>query len=172
MIYPLTLKLIHIFFGIVWAGGIFIMVLFIMPAAKKLGSDGGKFMQQLAQTNNFLLVMNISAILTILSGALILWRISEGMNADWLKSGYGICLSIGSILAIIAYFLGLLIQRPAALKIAALGIEMSSSGGPPSEEKINEMALQQRKLEKAARIAAILIALSVISMPLARFIII
>ena len=119
MIYPLTLKLIHIFFGIIWAGGIFIMVLFIMPAAKKLGSDGGKFMQQLAQTNNFLIVLNISAILTILSGALIFWRISANMDTDWLKSGYGIFLSIGSILALTAYLLGLFVQRPAAMKIVA-----------------------------------------------------
>jgi uncharacterized membrane protein len=172
MIYPLLLKLIHIFFGIVWAGGIFMMVLFIMPAAKKLGPDGGKFMQQLSQTNNFIVVINIAAVLTILSGALILWRISSGMRADWLTSGYGICLTTGSILALIAYFLGFFVQRPAALKIAALGKEISSSGSPPAEEKMIEMAFHQRILEKAARIGAILIVLSVISMPVAKFIII
>ncbi len=171
MIYPLSIKLIHIFFGIAWAGASFMMVLFIMPTAKKLGPDGGKFMQQLAQTNNFVIVVNIAAVLTILSGALIFWRISGSMDTAWLKSGYGICLSIGSILGLLAYLLGFMVQRPAALKIAALGKEISSSGGPPSEEKINEMALQQEKLGKAARIAAILIALSVISMPVARFII-
>ena len=94
------------------------------------------------------------------------------MNSDWLSSGYGIVLSLGSILGLVAWLLGFIVQRPAAMKIAALGKELASSPGPPPEEKINEMALQQRKLEKAARIAAILIALSVISMPLARFIII
>ena len=93
------------------------------------------------------------------------------MNSDWLSSGYGIVLSLGSILGLVAWLLGFIVQRPAAMKIAALGKELAGSAGPPPEEKINEMALQQAKLQKTARITAILITLSVISMPVARFII-
>ena len=170
MIFIALLRLIHIFFGIVWAGANFLMVLFILPSAKKLGPDGGKFMQQLARTNNFPLVINIAAILTILSGALMLWRSSGGMSLEWLKSGYGICLSIGSILGLSAYIVGFFVQRPAALGIAALGKKISSTEGPPSAEQMDNMTLLQRKLERAARTTAVLIALSVISMPIAKFI--
>ncbi len=170
MIYLVLLRLIHIFFGIVWAGANFMMVLFIMPSAKKLGPDGGKFMQQLARTNNFPLAINIAAILTILSGALIFWRGSGGMNLVWLKSGYGICLSIGSILALSAYIVGFFVQRPSALGMAALGKKISSTEGPPSADQMDNMTLLQRKLERAARTTAVLIALSVISMPIAKFI--
>ena len=70
-----------------------------------------------------------------------------------------------------AYLVGFFVQRPAAMGIAALGKEISGAEGPPTQEQTDRMVNLQGKLERAARRTAVLIALSVITMPIAKFII-
>ena len=168
--YMIFLRFVHIFCAVFWAGAVMFIAYFVSPAVKSLGPEGGKFMQSIASTNKYPIVMNLAAILAILSGALMFWRVSGGFNHDWLATGYGLFLSIGSVAALIAYIFGFTTQRPAAMRMVAIGKEIREQGGPPNEDQMKEIGVLQRKLSGGMRIIAIFLIISIITMALARYV--
>ena len=166
--YLIILRLLHITCGVFWAGAAIYLAAFVSPAVKALGPDGGKFMQQLAKTNKLPLVMTIAATTNIVAGILLLWKLSNGFQYDWMISKHGLVLNGGVSLGIIAYLEGLLVTRTTILKINALGAQLAG-GGPPSQEQLQLMNGYRQKVITANNIAASLLAVTVISMSLVRY---
>ncbi|HWR34006.1 MAG TPA: hypothetical protein VN451_10780 [Chitinophagaceae bacterium] len=129
--YLVTLRLVHIFCGVFWAGAAIYLAIFVMPAVNAAGPEGGRFMQQLARTNKLPMVMTVTSSLSVIAGILLLWNISGGFKSAWMSSKHGIILSIGGTLAIIAWLEGFFITRPNALKLNRVGQLIAKSGGPP-----------------------------------------
>jgi len=166
--YLLILRLLHIGCGISWAGTVIFVAFFLDPAVKAAGPDGVKFMQQLAKTNKLPLVMTIAATTNIVAGILLLWKLSNGFQYDWMISKHGLVLNGGVSLGIIAYLEGLLVTRTTILKINAL-CALLAGGGPPSQEQLQLMNGYRQKVITANNIAASLLAVTVISMSLVRY---
>jgi uncharacterized membrane protein len=166
-VYVITLRLIHILAGVLWAGWAFVSVAFIEPAMRAAGPEGGKFMQALTGKTKLLQAMLAAPLLVILTGVLMYWRVSGGFSRSLLVSSSGLWLTIGSLAGILAFVLGLMINRPAAERLAALSREMQSAGGPPSSEKMAELRVQQQRLAMGGLYGAILLAVTVIGMALA-----
>ena len=78
------------------------LALFIVPAVKALGPDGGKFMQQLSRTNRMPMLMTLAGTLTVVAGILLIERISDGFTSVWFGTPHGIVISIGATFALIA----------------------------------------------------------------------
>jgi cytochrome b subunit of formate dehydrogenase len=162
------LRLIHIFSGVFWAGVGLMMAGFVNPSAKAVGPESGKFMQQLARQNRFPLLVEVAALLTILSGFWLYWLVSGGFQVNWITSKTGLFLTIGGVVTIVAYALGYVFQKPAVKRMAALGQEIQAAGGPPSPEQMAEMQAQQKKLAQGGLLSAVLLAIAVVVMALAR----
>ena len=128
MEYLIFLRLIHIVCAVFWAGSIMYLAWFIIPTVKALGPDGGKFMQQLAQTNKLPLVMTIAGTLTVVGGLLLIERLSGGFELQWFGTAHGIVISIGGTFAIAAWVIGLSINKPAVDKMGAIGKVVAASG--------------------------------------------
>jgi len=111
-----VLRLVHIVFGVFWAGTIFFFVSFLEPSIRAVGPDGGKVMLQLF-SRRFLTVLPATAGLSILSGLALLWINSVGFDPRYMGSRLGIGLSIGAACALIAFAIGMLVMRPAAARI-------------------------------------------------------
>lgn len=139
---------------------------FVNPTAKAAGPEGGKFMQRLARQNHLPLVMELAGLATVLSGLWLYWLVSGGFQITWIASRPA--LTIGGIMAILAYILAFFMQKPAAKRIGMIGQEIQASGGPPSPEQIAEMQAQQKKLSQGALWSAVLLTIAVIGMALAR----
>lgn len=139
---------------------------FVNPTAKAAGPEGGKFMQRLARQSHLPLVMELAGLATVLSGLWLYWLVSGGFQITWIASRPA--LTIGGIMAILAYILAFFMQKPAAKRIGMIGQEIQASGGPPSPEQIVEMQAQQKKLSQGALLSAVLLTIAVIGMALAR----
>lgn len=166
--YLIILRLLHIVCGVFWAGATIYLAAFITPAVKKLGPDGGKFMQQLAKTNKLPVVMTIAATINVLAGILLLWKLSDGFQYEWMTNKHGLVLNAGALLAIIAYLEGLLITRPTILKINKLGAQLA--GGPPTPEQTQLLNSYRQKVFKANNVVAVLLAVTIVCMSLIRYI--
>src|SRR5690349_11995057 len=116
MEYLIFLRIIHIVSSILWGGGVLYLALFIAPAVRALGPDGGKFMQQLSRTNNMPLIMTLAATFTVVGGILLIERLSGGFTPEWFGTPHGIVLSAGATFALIAYLIGLFVNRPTVSK--------------------------------------------------------
>ncbi len=169
MEYLILLRLLHIVCAIFWAGGVMYLAMFIVPAVKALGPDGGKFMQQLSKTNNMPSIMTLAATLTVVGGILLIERLSGGFTAGWFGTPHGIVISIGSTFGIIAYLIGLFVNRPCVARIAAIGKAAAEKGGPPTPEQLAELQALRSRLFAAVNITAILVFGAAIAMSIARY---
>jgi len=167
--YLIILRLIHIVCGIFWAGATIYLAVFIIPAVKASGAEGSKFMQQLSRTNRLPLVMIFAATLTVLAGILLLWKLSNGFQSDFMGSKHGIVLSTGATFAIIAYLIGLTVNRPTVDKIAGLGKAIATQGAPPSPDQMQQLQMLRKRLFTATNIVASLLGITVVAMSIVRY---
>ncbi|MBI5300932.1 MAG: hypothetical protein HY868_02255 [Chloroflexi bacterium] len=166
----IVLRLAHIFGGVFWAGGTFILVGNIEPTVRGLGPEGGRFMQRFAGAGGFSRAMSIAAATTVIAGALLYWRASLGFSAAWFATGSGITLTIGALAGIAGAVVGFAINGRTANAMAALGAQIASAGGPPKPEQLAQMQAYQETLRQGGMIGGVLIAIALACMSVARYV--
>ena len=143
--YMVVLRIVHILAGVFWVGAALTTILFLQPTAREVGPAAGPFMAHLAGKKRLVDWVLRAAGLTILAGALMYWRVSGGLDWDWITTAYGLSLTIGALCAIAAFSLGLSVVRPTIMATLAIGREVAASGGPPTPEQGAQLqALQKR----------------------------
>jgi hypothetical protein len=161
----LILRILHIFLGVFWAGSGIFLALFLGPAVKAVGPDGGKVMGRISMSK-WPIAISVSAVLTVLAG-FALYFINWG-QASSTPSGIG--FSIGGLFGLLSLIVGGAIVGPTGTKIARLGQEIqSAAGGPPPAEKLAEMGKLQLRMERATNINAALLIIAVILMSISRY---
>jgi len=165
----LILRLLHIVCGVFWAGSVIHFALFIIPAVKASGPEGGKFMQQLGKTGYPIVVM-IAAIVTILAGIGLMWKLSGGFQPIWFSTTNARVLSTGSAMAIIAFIIGFTVNRPAAGRMNKIGKAVEQTGAAPTAEQIQELMMLRNRLFKATNYIAVLLTITVIAMSIFRYV--
>jgi uncharacterized membrane protein len=146
----LVLVFLHVFFGIIWAGGAVATGLFIIPSVIEAGPPGGAVMAGVVK-RRFPVVMTISAIIVVLAGArLYMLRFSP----EWLTTSQGLVLTLGAILGLGAFVLGVFIQRPLVGRMGALAAEIATSGRPPTPEQSTQLQALRGRLKKIAALTA------------------
>jgi uncharacterized membrane protein len=144
-----ALLLLHVFFGIVWAGGAIAAGFFIVPSVLGAGPAGGTVMAGIVK-RQFPLVMTVSALVVVLTG-LRLYSIL--VSGAWIATPQGIVLTLGGLAALGAFGIGVFVQRPVAGELAALAMQIGA-GGPPSPEQAAELERLRTRLGKVARLTA------------------
>jgi putative copper export protein len=143
--YMVVLRIVHILAGVFWVGAVLFLIGFVAPTARELGPPAGPFLAHLAGKKRVTEVILAAAGLTVLAGLLMYWRVSGGLDSDWIGSTYGLTLTIGAICGIVAFVIGLTVVRPTNNATLALAREITDAGGPPSPEQAARMqALQAR----------------------------
>ena len=145
-----TLILLHVFFGILWAGGAIAAGFFIIPAVLEAGPGGGAVMAGVVK-RRFPIVMTASALLVVLSG-LRLYTVQ--VSSSWIATPQGIVLSLGGVLGLGAFFIGVFVQKPTAERLGALSAEVAAAGGPPTPAQAAELQALRQRLGKVARLTA------------------
>ncbi|MBS3913493.1 MAG: hypothetical protein KG003_03280 [Bacteroidetes bacterium] len=166
--YSFYLRLIHIPFGVFWAGGAMILAWYIIPAVKNSGPDGPRMMAAITGTNKFPVVLTISATITVVVGWILIYHNIEVFGKSWMGSPMGISLSTGGVLGTIALLIGLTVSKPTVTKIQKISAMIAETGNPPNDEQKLILGRLQNRLFVAARFIAILLAVTVILMAVAR----
>jgi uncharacterized membrane protein len=145
-----SLMLVHVFFGILWAGGAIAIGLFVVPSVLEAGPGGGAVMGGVLR-RRFPTVMTVSSVLVVLSG-LRLYMMRFG--GAWLLTPNGIALSLGALAGLGAFVIGVFVQRPTAERLGALGAQIAAAGAPPTPEQASELEALRTRLRKVARLTA------------------
>jgi hypothetical protein len=168
--YLIVLRVLHIGFGVFWAGAAFTMAWLVAPTLREIGRDGEKFMEGLVVRRRLPVVLMVSAIISVLSGLALYDRNSAHFQQFYLTSGPGITYGIGGIAAILVFVIGMSVNAPAAKKLAAIGQRVKASGGPPSAEDTAEMQALQKRLALALRVTAWLLLVTLVAMAIGRYV--
>lgn len=167
--YMVVLRVVHILAGVFWVGAALTTLLFIQPTARELGPAAGPFMMHLAGRKRLIDYVLSAAGLTVLAGLLMYWRVSGGLDPDWVASAPGISLTIGALCAIAALAIGGSIVRPGIMATLAIGREVAASGGAPTPEQAAQMQAIQRRSIGAGKAIVPLLIVAVIGMAAARY---
>lgn len=165
----IILRFLHIVGGVIWAGGVFMLAAIIEPAVAATGAEGGKVMQRMAGPGKLLAYMTISAVVSLLAGAVMYWRDSSGFSGPWTTRPIGIVLALGALAALIGFFIGYLVSGKAAARLGELGREIQAAGGPPKPEQLAEVKAVGERLTTSTRVTAALLVLTVAAMATARY---
>jgi hypothetical protein len=170
MIYlNLVLRLLHIGAGVVWAGGTIVFAGFIEPTASGLGPAGFPFMQRLAASSGYSRWMGVAAAVNTLAGVWLLWLRSAGFSSAWFATGFGLSLTLGALTGIGSALIGFLVQAPTSARLGRVSRAVAKTGGPPTKEQVAEISACQARLRTGGRIIAVLLALTVVLMAAARY---
>ena len=112
--------------------------------------------------------MQVTSLLNLVTGLLVLWRASSGFSAAWLGTPFGMTLTLGGLLALAAAVVGFTRARPAALRLAEIGQAAAVAGGPPKPEVMAEIQRLQAQLGSSNRVVAVLLGVTVLLMASAR----
>ncbi len=166
----LIMRILHILSGVFWAGGLFSLAMFIMPSVNSSMPEGGKVMQRMINAYKFPIYMLAAGSLTVLTGLAMFDRLSGHFTMSWASAPHGLVLSIGAIAAIIAFFLGILVNKPKADRMGKIGQAIMQAGGSPTEAQMAEMTKLRMGITSMTKNIALLILVAVICMAMAKYI--
>lgn len=165
----IVLRVVHVGSAMAWFGGAVISSLFLLPTAQALGPAGQPFMDQLLNRRRLGVFFPIVAALTILSGAALYWRDSNGLASSWISSPSGLAFTIGGLAAIVAFVGGMVLIGPSVAEQTAVRNELAASGGVPTEAQRERLERADRRMQLANRIDLPLILLAGLTMAVGRY---
>jgi len=164
----ITLRVVHIVGGAFWVGALVFVARFLMPSLRAIGPQGAPIMDQLVRVRRLPIAMMGAAIMTILSGVILMWQASGGFQPAWMATGPGRFFSMGGGLAILAAILGMAINTPAARRIGVITAAIQARGGAPSSEESTQLQKLQARVGVTAVVVAVLVVLATAFMASAR----
>jgi hypothetical protein len=166
----LLLRAVHIIFGVMWVGGVFFLAFFVLPSARAVGPAAGPFVGHLTQVKQVPRVLLYLGLITIVAGFWMYWLDSAGANPEWMKSNVAKTYGLGGVFALVAWFIGMILNAPLAKKIGAYNAKLAASGAPPTDADKATVGAMQAKLAQYSMIATVLLLLATACMAVARYI--
>ena len=164
----LILRLLHIVLGAVWVGMAVFTAVFLGPAMQDAGPQGGKVMEALMK-RGMMTALPILAFGTILSGVWMYWRMSAGFQASFVTSRLGLALGLGGLMAILGFALGMMVTRPAMMRVAALSQGLAAASEADRAAQMAEIGRLRARGTLASRIGTVLLVLATAAMAIARY---
>jgi ribose/xylose/arabinose/galactoside ABC-type transport system permease subunit len=171
----LVLRTFHIIAGVLWVGSAFFFVAFLGPASGMVGPEvSGPFFQVLVAKMHVPRVITRLGMVTVTFGWL-LWLKDLRDYSDWnlndwvFHHHFGLVLTIGAILASLAFFEGYLGVGKNVEKLTEMGGQIAASGAPPTPEQQSRMQKIQADIKKHGQQDLVLLLLAVFAMATARY---
>lgn len=163
----LTLRILHIGFGMFWVGTDVFLTFLLIPRIRALGPAVER--PVMLSISKFLPApMMVSSIVTAGSG-IVLAGVMRGWTTDWiLASGWGISILIGFIGTAVSLFVGFGLLPPLTIRMDRLA--SSFEGRDPEQVELDQLDRLTVKGTQLTRVNSVLLILVVISMAVARFV--
>lgn len=162
-------RIIHVGSAMIWFGGAIVSSFFLQPTVEALGVAGQPFMDHLMNRRKMGIMFPIVAALTILSGAVLYWRDSGGLQLTWITSPTGLAFTVGGLAAIIAFVGGGILIGPGIAEQTAVRGELAAGDGVPTAEQRERLDRAEGRLKLAGRIDLPLLILAGLTMAVARY---
>ncbi len=165
----LLLRIVHVGAAMAWFGGAILGSFFLFPTAEALGPAAGPFMEHLTKRRRMAAFFPIVAALTILAGAGLYWRDSNGLDPAWITSGPGLAFTIGGLAAIAAFVGGLVLIGPSVATQGAVQRELAATGGAPTDDQRARLERAAARMRLSGRIDLPLLLIAALTMAVGRY---
>ena len=151
---------LHIFGAIGWLGGAMIFGIVIGPMLPKLSAPArGEFLVKVVP--RFARYIEIFSILTLVFGVAMVGVLANGNTSILsLSTSFGLYISIGAVLALVAVALAFVVILPSTHKMVKIAEELMKNPGPPPAS----LAVAANRLRVGSTVAMILLILVTVFM--------
>lgn len=164
----LTLRILHVVTGVFWAGTVFFLVSFLLPAMGKIGPAAGPLGAEF-QDRKVFVKLPIIGLIAIITGFWMYYLRMQG-GGGWAATREAMTLGTGGIAALVALIVGAMVSRPNQDKAMSLGKEAGTmAAGPEKDAKMAMAGVHRATSVMAARIVATLLGITVVAMASARY---
>lgn len=166
----IVLRILHVLTGILWAGTVVFVTVYLFPALRQAGPGAaGPVMAGMAR-RGMLTALPLLALTTVLSGLGLIWVASNGDIAAYARSSSGQVFTTAGGLAILAFVIGIAVSRPAAMKAGQLSAQLAALSDPAEREELGtRIAALQRRNTLGLNAVAVLVLLASLGMAIARY---
>ena len=164
----LSLRAAHILLAALWLGAAFLLSIFVLPAARDVGSAGGQFMATL-QRRKLHAFMAGTAVLTVLSGIWLYWMFTAGLQTEIMFSGGGLAFGIGGLCGLLAMILGGAIMGRGTARMVALGERAVLLADAERAAHMQEMEALRRRLSLAGKFILLLMIAALLLMAVGHY---
>jgi len=170
-VWAIVFRIVHIGFGVAWAGSVFLFAVFVQPSVAAIAPAGAPFVAELLGKRKLVDRLLLFGALTIFGGAVLYWQRWDeaGGLGDWIGSSYGAVLTVGAVAAILGWLIGLFGARPSVRRLLTIGGQLAQAEGPPAPELGAEVQRLQTRLKLYGRTTLGLLTISVLAMATARY---
>jgi len=165
--YMVIFRILHIFSSVIWVGAAAFLVFVVVPTTQRASTNGAPFVHNMYANSPYPLMMVVSSIVTTVAGLALYDRVSNHFNADWMFSGGGLVMTIGSVAGLLAFGHALFALRKYTRQMGELTEDM---GNNPTGEQISAFDHLAGKIKTNAYISFGLMIIAVIGMSAARYI--
>ncbi len=163
----ISMRILHIVFGVFWVGTAFFTVVILAPKLKALGpSVQGPVMQAIMPV--MMPYMMVSAIITALSGVVLTLVMRWGALGTLFTTGWGWSMVVGFAASLVAVIIGFGIVVPLGLRQAALA--KSIAGRPPKPEEAQQLGQFGERIRRLTTTNFVLLIVATLTMAIARFV--
>lgn len=161
-----VLRLIHILFGVFWAGTAIFLATILEPRLRKAGPQ---VMQPVMGALMPILTpaMMLAGTVTIVFGAVLTLRLRSGHLDTFFDAGWGVAILIGFVASVAAFTSGM-ITSSTGKRLAKLGA--SIAGREPTPVEMAQMQKLGKRLTMLTRTSAVMVTVAVGTMAAARFV--
>lgn len=170
-VFFIVFRFFHIVAGAMWVGSAFLFSAFVGPSVAEVGPSAGPLLAAMVKKRKLPKVIEALSGVTVLAGWVLWlrdWNL-YGSLGHWLGSSFGLVLTIGAVLATVAFVIGMVGVAPNVERLVDLGGEIAAGGGPPTPEQGAEMARTAKTLEAASKTVLVLLVFAVAAMATARY---
>lgn len=164
----LVLRVVHVLGAIFWLGSGLFTTFFLIPALGRAGPAAAPVMGAL-QARRLFTWLPVVALLTLLSGFRLLWITSAGFSSAYLGSAIGQVFLWSGVLATLAFVVGMLIARPAGVKVGQLSASLASRTDAERAALMPELERLRRRNTVGMLAATVMLVVAAIGMAVARY---
>lgn len=162
-----VLRLLHIVFGVFWAGSTFFLTLVLEPRLHKLGPAiqrpvMGGLMPVLTP------FMLVSSLVTIGAGIGLTLSLRGGSLSTFLSTGWGWAILIGFVAATANFAIGFGVITPTGLRMKELAHRFA--GRTPKPEETSQLDALSQRITFLSRVNFVLVLIAVGAMAAARYV--
>ncbi|MEO7181794.1 MAG: hypothetical protein ABI141_13205 [Gemmatimonadaceae bacterium] len=165
----IVLRLVHVVGGTFWVGAILLQSLFVFPALMEAGPAAGPVMAGLMK-RKLMIVLPVVALLTILAGARLMYIAAAATGGAYFQSNTGRTFAIGAASGIIAFLIGVLVGRPAAMRMGQLNAAMAKAPEAERAGLAAQLAAVRRRTGLAGNAVTVLLLIAASAMAIARYV--
>jgi len=166
----IVLRIIHVLGAIFWVGSGIFTFFFLQPAMASAGPAAGAVIAGL-QKRKIFTVLPIVAVLTILSGARLMWISSGGFAAAYFASGAGRMFAFGAAAGIVAFLIGVTTVRPAGNRMAATAAALATATDNAQRAQLSAtLDATRKRMQTFGLLVTWLIIIAALAMAIARYV--